>query len=794
MAGWNGRARSHRQESRWAVATLCLILTAGACDSNMPTSAPSSAPSPTSAVVSSVEVTPAAVMLTLAGESKPLTAVGRGADGTAVAGTATWASDDPAVARVDASGTVTAVAAVGSTTVTATVNGVSSLPTIVTITTPVDGAVLLTDSQIVSGPIAVDPAGEPAADAPYEVVLEGVTELSPGDIVVNTESKPVGGRVVSTTPEGDAVRVRLVVVPPGELFTAVDFKDTVDLGTGPYEVPADLAEAYDVAQTGTELTFTPRAATGAVPGPQIGSAALASWIDPGAGQAARQGGVAQGTRALPPFTDCTRTPSAESLPLPLKLSAAPAFTFSTTGTVTRQVTAAGTEIAVAAEPKITFETGLEVQAAFEAKVECKRTLVVRKFRVPGWAGLFFGGDVEFGAGFEIAGKVVVLSAKVGAKAELKPTIQATLSCPAGGECALSGSATAEPKLEPTFETPDLNQLRFEPSVKLFAFVTLEAGNADVDQLQFEAIEAKAGFELAASLTFEGLQIDNRDADAGRSKYKLAFKAEVGPGIKLGEFLGSLGLSAVTLLKLEFEVPLGTSPAGSMTADRPRYLPGDTATVTVTLDQASTIFPSSIGLYNVDSIAIVRRDGLSTQTLAEVDATEGRTTYDIAFNVPALVDADDLYAFVVTRIPLPVKLELGEGSFACAEGASLAIDSIDDDPDKIYLVYDGGSECRLVAEIGDNHFPGDGSDVVLSLDTDPRELEWDGEPTDDDSDGTSWQAVSGYAQNIASGTHTFRSRHVATGSVYEITITVRVESLGGGNTRMTVSDVKIRAVN
>jgi hypothetical protein len=81
-----------------------------------------------------------------------------------------------------------------------------------------------------------------------------------------------------------------------------------------------------------------------------------------------------------------------------------------------------------------------------------------------------------------------------------------------------------------------------------------------------------------------------------------------------------------------------------------------------------------------------------------------------------------------------------------------------------------------------------------MDTDPEERVWDGEPTDDDSDGTSWQAVSGYGQNLSSGSHTFRSRHLATGTVYEITITVRVEQLGGDNTRMTASDITIRAVN
>jgi hypothetical protein len=785
------RRSGSRSVSRSIAAAVCAALIATACDSQVPSGAPTTptAPAPTEAAIAVIEVTPAAILLDEAGQTKALAATARAADGTPIPTTVTWSSSDPGVAAVDASGTVTAASAVGSAAITATVGEVASEPVIVTVATPVDGAVLVTDAQFVEGPSAVDPAAEPAADNAYEVVVSGVTGLQAGSIVINTEALPVAGEVVSATPEGANTRVRIVVVPPGELFDEVEFSDTVDLSEGPFEIPAELAAAYDVVQDGSSFTFTPKAGAASA-----GGATLARWNAPAAPPAVRGLGVPQGTVALPPlppFGDCTAEAAFGSgLPVPLRLSAPPAFSVNATGTATRELTAAGTRISLAATPTLTIEAGLEIKAAFEAKVGCKVTLVTRKFRVPGWAGLFFGGDVEFGLGAELSGKVTLVNAKVGGKLEVKPTISASLDCPTGGECSLDGSVTSENKLEPVLEAPSLNQVKFEPALTFFGFVSLEAGNADIDALQFKAIEAKAGVELGASLTLEGLQIDDA-GENGRSKYDVKFKGEVGPAVKLGEFLEYLGLESVELLKLGFEVPLGSSPSGTAKADRSRYLPGDTGTVTVALAPDSTML---FGLYNVDRVVVARRDGLTTEALGSVDASKGQTTFEVPITASGLVDADELFAFVVTSLlPLdPPKLELGPASWSCDVDEPLTIDSLNDDPDKIYVVFDGESDCRLVAETGDGHFPaGAGApDVILSIDTDPRQRAWDGEDSDDEDDGQSWEMVAGSAQDIPSGRHTFRSRRVDSGTVYVIRVTVQVDLLGGDNTRMTVSEVSI----
>ena len=83
----------------------------------------------TTVPVASVSVTPSSASLTIGGTAQ-LSATAKDANGNTLSGrTATWSSDDNAVATVDANGLVTAVGA-GSAKVTATIDGVSASATI----------------------------------------------------------------------------------------------------------------------------------------------------------------------------------------------------------------------------------------------------------------------------------------------------------------------------------------------------------------------------------------------------------------------------------------------------------------------------------------------------------------------------------------------------------------------------------------------------------------------------------------------------------------------------------------
>jgi hypothetical protein len=282
----------------------------------------------------------------------------------------------------------------------------------------------------------------------------------------------------------------------------------------------------------------------------------------------------------------------------------------------------------------------------------------KTWRMPGIAGLFLGGRIIFGLGFEAGGKMNIVQAKLGFQAQYKPTFRGSITClnRAAG-CDIDGDATHQSTYKPIWEVPALNQVRFEPSVSTFGYVTVMVGQPDIEDLQFEAMEAKAGIELGASYTLEALQIDDTSAE-GRSKYGLAFKAELGPGIKLNEVLRTLGISKLIPLKLTFEHALGDSPTGTVRADRARYLPGETAHVTVTIPAEAGQFP--LWGYNVRSVAVVRRDGLSVDVLAEAVAQAGQTAFELEFTAPGLIDAADLYAFVTpTFLSYPPKLEIGQ---------------------------------------------------------------------------------------------------------------------------------------
>jgi hypothetical protein len=603
---------------------------------------------PETAAAASIEAGPPAVLLTQAGQEASLVAVVHDAQGQAIADAPlAWRSSAPGSVAVDAAGRVRALAGSGSAWVTASSGGVTSAPVLVTIARPQAGVRLLEDRQFVSGPQALDPNALPAAGASYEVLLRDITGLAPGALLVSAGAAPVAGRVESvTTDAGGQLRVRLAAVPLSELFADWSFDHRIELAQAALEVPADLAALYDVTREGARFDFTPRAG---------------AWRDqPSAATRPRERPAAvQGTRALGPFGCEGETTQAV---LPMALSVPPLFSVTVGGDANFTSTPAGMRLRLTSQPVLNLTVEVDVTSAFEAKLECRVVVLHAPVKVPGWAALFFGGQVTLGAGFEVGGKVTLVSAKLGGTAELKPTINADLEC-AAGHCGLGGGVIAGPLVaKPVLQAPSIDQTQFAPSASLFAFIDLSAGGP-VGALQFEAVKTKAGVELGASLTLESLQIGNRHAEEGRSKYELKFAGDVGPGIALGGLLGHLGLTSVVPLKLTFEEPLGGSPTGTVGADKGQVAPNAPVTVTVTLDAASTRFPAGSDFYNVERIVLLRRvDASTTEELAAVDAADGQTTFTLTFTnaLARNLEAREIHAFVVTKaLPLdPPRLEIG----------------------------------------------------------------------------------------------------------------------------------------
>ena len=197
-------------------ALLAAILASGCGDGAIEPSAP---PSP---VPAAVTVSPASATLQSLGETVRLTAAVRDQNGQAMSGAAVaWASSNPAVATVDASGLATAVAN-GTATVTATAGAAS-------------GAATLTVDQVVAA-VAV----EPAAD----------TVLAFGDTLrLSAEARDANGHAVAAADFAWASGDTLVaVVDASGLVTGVS--------AGEAEIAATSADVTGQSRL-TVLTPTP---------------------------------------------------------------------------------------------------------------------------------------------------------------------------------------------------------------------------------------------------------------------------------------------------------------------------------------------------------------------------------------------------------------------------------------------------------------------------------------------------------------------------------------------------------
>src|SRR5690242_17287226 len=169
--------------------------------------------------ITRIEVAPDAILFTAAGQTHALTARAFDQDDQPIQATFTWTSSDPAAVSVSSTGEVRSLVAVGSSQITATASGVDSAPAGVIVATPVPGAVLVLDSQVVSGPVPIDPEHALDPGAQTKLTLSGVTGVVPGAIVLAAEAKPIAGRIVSVTDLGGGkVEVILEAVTLRDVF------------------------------------------------------------------------------------------------------------------------------------------------------------------------------------------------------------------------------------------------------------------------------------------------------------------------------------------------------------------------------------------------------------------------------------------------------------------------------------------------------------------------------------------------------------------------------------------------
>lgn len=625
---------------RWTswLGTLAVAALIGGCGGGGSDSPPTSDPRASAA---RVVIEQSGLLLTGIGASAQLQASARDTNDARLADAVTWSSNRPDVVQVDAAGHVVARAAVGSAQIVAHAGGVSSAPLLVVVAVPAAGVRVLADEEIAGEPVEVNPAAPPSRDNTYQITLATAVELpTVGARMLGTGSKPLAGEVVGVDAVSRSVTLR--PVPPRQLLPGMRVNEVIDLSQADLSVPADIAARYEVRRNGASFDYVPR---------------------PGVLQTGRARAMAPvGTRALPPFGACetTVTGLGADAPLPIGLSAPPLFSVSLPSTIEYIDTPEnGVErLVLKGETSAKAEFGLGVSAAFEGKFECKAELGTITIPIGGFLAWVAGGQIPYGIGFELGGKLTVANFGIGGKAEVSGPVELGFACVSPAGCGFVRSLDLTPKNEWTTNAPSLGDLRVDLGLSAFGFAKANFGSRIFRSLQVEGFTAKFGGKLTGSFAPQVTQIIDTSY---QSDYKLSLEGSAGIGQDLDGILELLGVSSVSALELSVSRELGRSPTGTLTADRSSFTVGDRVNFKATLSQID--FIPGVGPYNVDKVLLIRDSGGTRSVAGSVTATAGQSEFNFAFDAPGPGLAAEFYAFVVTRL-LPfdfASLELARAS-------------------------------------------------------------------------------------------------------------------------------------
>ena len=603
--------------------------------------------------VARVEIQPATTLLTSPSDSRELRAVAYDADGNVVAAPIQWSSSRPTTVSVAAGGRVTA-GALGSAQIVAEAGGKRSLPALVVVAFPAPGAILVDDAQVVGDPVATVPGSDPSLANTYDVLLRNVSVV-PGNLVVGTGEKAVGGRVVTATQRADGTSlVTLSLVPLPELLPGLRIDETFDLSTAEVRIPDDVTAIYDVVRTGDTFEFTPK--------PGLTSLTMAGSGSGGflGAPIVRPGSLTSGTPEFdgPGSTEFNLGPfecKADVTTVPLQLTEAPALSITLSPSLDVLSTDGELErFVVVAQPSATFNGNLAFTSSFEGKVECTKELFEFNLPVGGLLSLAIGGIVPVGVGFEIGGKVTVANLTIGAEATMGADVEAGITCPPGATCGFHKSiGNFRQEFKPNIQLPSLGQVRLEPSFTPFAFMKLAVGSPLLAELRVEAIEAKVGFQLAGNFAPRETQILD---PSYASDYKLTFQVSAQAAPDLGDVASALGITELATASLSQSFELARSATGSVIANAASFATGETAHVRVRLNSATLTF---LGLENVDEVLLVRYAGGIETIVARQAAASGQADYELSFVATGPTNASELFAFVEPKvIPELLALEIG----------------------------------------------------------------------------------------------------------------------------------------
>jgi len=128
-----------------------------------------------------LDVNPRTILLTTTGESYQLEVGVFDMDENPVSAPVSFRSTRPEVVSVSATGEVTALGPVGSAKVIVATDGALNVAVLVMVADPVEGALVINDEQVESGPELVDPEAELAPGMEIRLVISGINPANTGN-------------------------------------------------------------------------------------------------------------------------------------------------------------------------------------------------------------------------------------------------------------------------------------------------------------------------------------------------------------------------------------------------------------------------------------------------------------------------------------------------------------------------------------------------------------------------------------------------------------------------------------
>jgi len=595
----------------------------------------------TPAAVSELRLEPVSLLLLETGEHSALMLEARTASGAVVTVAPTWTSSDASVVSVTADGVVSAVGPIGAAVVQASVGSVTSNPVLVVVARLQAGVVALADANITSDPTPEDPSAPFAEGWRYRVDVATAHAPPPGSLVVSTGSRSVAGRVVAVESNGGTAVVLIELVPLDALFDSLRVDLRIDLAALTPEIPADVADAYDVTRSadGT-LLFTPRSTSDAAAVQRLA-----------------------GTTALGIF-ECE-----SNVPFPIQITKPASFSLKPALSLIVQLDDGPLRLGI--EGEVTAEIALEarVTAAVTGEIMCEVTLARLPLPIGGPLAFVVGGSVPLGLGFGIDGTLAVATFGGGLQAASTLTFAAGIECD-DEDCQgfASGSASVTPRA--TLEWPfDGDDLEVRARVRTLAFADLALGSRFGQRLSLALTRTALNVAQTVEQRPLSAQFPDPPEPAGFAT-TLSLNTTIGKNIEAFSWLKQVFKVTIAPLELTLlEAALARSPKGSLTVtpEQARAV-SDTVTFRLDLDPVR-----HFGFESVQAIHVYEIDAASTpptlvagpEGCSEIAATPGQTTFTCA----ALFDGSEpgersFVAAISGRlfgVPLPAQLLLMDGS-------------------------------------------------------------------------------------------------------------------------------------